>query len=93
MLCTVSLTSPPAVERVIQKLKAWGNGSYPMDLSSLVIVISMNIEVPVQSSSIIHCKNESVYCTLNCPNTHTKNKNSVCIGTKWCAVNTFIFTV
>ena len=24
---------------------------------------------------------------LNCPNSHTKNKNSVCIGTKWCAVN------
>ena len=41
----------------------------------------------------LHCKNESVYCTLNCPNTHTKNKNSVCIGTKWCAVNTFVFTV
>ena len=20
-----------------------------------------------------HCKNESLYCTLNCPNTHTKN--------------------
>ena len=29
----------------------------------------------------IHCKNKSVYCTLNCPNTHTRNKNSVCIGT------------
>ena len=43
-------------------------------------------------ASHYHCKNESVYCTLNCPNTHTKNKNSVCIGTKWCAVNTFVIT-
>ena len=25
----------------------------------------------------LHCKNESVYCTLNCPNTHTKIKQCV----------------
>ena len=43
--------------------------------------------------SYVHCKNESVYCTLNCLNTHTKNKNSVCIGTKWCAVNTCFYSV
>ena len=40
-----------------------------------------------------HCKNWSDYCTLICCNTHTKNKNSVCIGTNWCAVNTSVFTV
>ena len=54
MLCTVSLTSPPVVEQVIQELLAWGNGSYPMDLSSLVVAqISIDVEVPVQSSSIV----------------------------------------
>ena len=54
MLCTVSLTSQPAVEQVIQELKAWGNGSYPMDLSSLVVaLVFIDIEVPVQSSSIV----------------------------------------
>ncbi len=31
---------------------------------------------------------QGAWCpTLNCPNTHTKP----CIGTKWCAVNTFVF--
>ena len=40
------------------------------------------------SFTVLSALSESVYCTLNCPNTHTKNKNSVCIGIKWCAVNT-----
>ena len=40
-----------------------------------------------------HCKNGSVYSTLVCPNTHTKNKNSVRIGTNWCVVHTSVFTV
>ena len=32
----------------------------------------------VQSQKCLHCKNESVYCTLNSPNTYTKNK-TVCV--------------
>ena len=55
MLCTVSLTSLPAVEQQIQEeMKAWGNGSYPMDLPSLVVaLVFIDVEVPVQSSSIV----------------------------------------
>ena len=34
----------------------------------------------------MHCKNESVYCALNCPDTHIKNKN---MSRKWYAVNTY----
>ena len=44
--------------------------------------------------AIHYCKNESVYCTLNCPNTHTKIKTVCVLGQNaWCAVKTFIFTV
>ena len=34
----------------------------------------------IHYSLTIHCKNESVYCTLNCPNTHTKNKTVCALG-------------
>ena len=57
------------------------------------LLLAANTFSSKNSVILWNTKKISVYCTLNCPNTHTKNKNSVCIGTKWCAVNTFIFTV
>ena len=41
-------------------------------------VVTISVAAGVIVIGAMHCKNESVYCTLNCPNTHTKNK-TVCV--------------
>ena len=44
---------------------------------SLILMIWLMIGNIIICKIYVHCRNESVYCTLNCPNTHTKYENLI----------------